>query len=77
MAGRTPEEIRASIEHNRKELGSSLEKLRAEAIQIADWRAQLRAHQRQAVIGAALAGFVLGGGFAALGALTGGGRRRR
>lgn len=73
---RTPEEIRASIERNRQELGTSLYKLRGEVVQLSDWRAQLRAHQQQVVIGAGAAGFVLGGGLAALGALTFGRRRR-
>jgi hypothetical protein len=73
---RTPEEIRASIEHNRLELGSSLERLRVEVVRVTDWRSQLRAHQKQMMIGAGVAGFVIGGGFAALGALTFGRRRR-
>jgi hypothetical protein len=73
---RSPEEIRASIEQNRRELGSSLEQLRVEVGQLMDWRAQLREHQRDAMIGAAAAGFVLGGGIAALGAIVFGGRRR-
>ena len=77
MATRSPEEIRASIEHNRHELGSSLEKLRLEVVKATDWRAQLRRHHRQAVIGAGVAGFVLGGGIAALGALSFGRRRRK
>ena len=77
MPTRTPDEIRASIEQNRQELGTSLEKLRMEVVRVTDWRAQLRRHERQAVIGAAAAGFVLGGGIAALGALAFGGRRRR
>ncbi len=76
MATRTPEEIRASIEQNRRELGTSLMKLRAEVVQLTDWRSQLRAHQQQVMIGAAVAGFVLGGGVAALGALTFGRRQR-
>ncbi len=74
---RTPAEIRASIEQNRQELGSSLEKLRMEVVRVTDWRTQLHTHQRQAMIGAGVAGFVLGGGIAALGALTFGRRRRR
>ena len=41
-----------------------------------DWRAQLRRHQKQVMIGAGVAGFVLGGGLAAVGALTFGRRRR-
>jgi hypothetical protein len=77
MATRTPEEIRASIEQNRHERGTSIEKLRVEVVQLADWRAQLRRHQVPVTIGAAVAGFVLGGGVAALGALTFGRRRRR
>jgi hypothetical protein len=77
MPTRTPDEIRASIEHNRQELGSSLARLRLEVVRVTDWRAQLRSHQRQVVIGAGVAGFVLGGGIAALGALTVGRRRRR
>jgi uncharacterized protein DUF3618 len=77
MATRSPEEIRASIEHNRQELGSSLEKLRREVGELTDWRSQIRQHQRQVLIGAGVAGFVLGGGIAALGALAFGGRRRR
>jgi hypothetical protein len=74
---RTPEEIRASIDQNRTELGTSLEKLRGEVVRLTDWRSQLRAHQQQAMIGAAVAGFVIGGGVAALGALTFGRRKRR
>ena len=74
---RTPEEIRASIEQNRQELGTSLEKLRMEVVRVTDWRGQLRRHERQAVIGAAAAGFVIGGGIAALGALTFGRRGRK
>jgi hypothetical protein len=76
-AARTPDEIRASIEQNRQELGTSIEKLRVEVVRLTDWRAQLRRHQQQAMIGAGVAGFVLGGGIAALGALTFGRRRRR
>ncbi len=77
MPTRSPEEIRVSIEQNRQELGASLEKLRAEVTQLADWRAQLRRYQPQVTIGAAVAGFVIGGGIAAIGALTFGRRRRR
>ena len=74
---RTPEEIRASIEQNRQELGSSLVKLRAEVVELTDWRSQLRRHQQQVMIGAAVSGFVLGGGIAALGSLAFGRRRRK
>jgi uncharacterized membrane protein len=74
---RTPEQIRASIEQNRRELGTSIEKLRVEVVRMTDWRARLRPHQQEATIAAGVAGFVLGGGIAALGALTFGRRRRR
>ena len=74
---RSPEEIRASIEQNRQQLGNSLEKLRLEVGELMDWRDQIRRHQREVLIGAGVAGFVLGGGIAALGALAFGGRRRR
>ena len=77
-AQRSPEEIRASIEQNRKELGTSLEKLRTEVVLLTDWRAQLRPQQEQLMKVAAVSGFVLGGGIAALGGLTfGRGRRKR
>lgn len=71
---RSPEEIRASIERNRQELGSSLATLRHEVVRITDWRAQLRQHRNQIVIAALIAGFVLGGGIAAVGTLVTGGR---
>ena len=74
---RSPEEIRASIEQNRQALGTSLEKLRYEVGELMDWRSQIRRRQRDVLIGAGVAGFVLGGGLAALGALAFGGRRRR
>ena len=74
---RTPEEIRASIEQNRQELGSSIEKLRVEVVRLTDWRSSLRRHEQQAMIAAGVAGFVLGGGIAALGALAFGRRRNR
>jgi hypothetical protein len=77
MPTRTPEEIRASIEQNRQELGQSLERLRGEVTRLTDWRGQLRIHQREAIIGAAVVGFVLGGGLAAVGGLLGGGRRKQ
>jgi hypothetical protein len=77
MPTRSPQEIRASIEANRQELGTSLEKLRQEVVLLTDWRSQIRAHQQQLVIGAAVTGFVLGGGLAAIGALTFGRRRRK
>jgi len=69
VPARTPEQIRASIEANRKELGTSMERLHSEIAELTDWRGQLRKHQKNAVIGAAVAGFVIGGGIAAFGGL--------
>jgi hypothetical protein len=66
MAERSPAEIRASIEANRAELAVSIEKLRGEVVQLTDWRSHLRRHRRTALIGAAVAGFAIGGGIAAL-----------
>jgi hypothetical protein len=77
MATRSPEEIRASIEQNRHELGSAVEKLRVEVVRLTDWRAQLLRYEPQVLVGAGVAGFVLGGGIAAIGALTFGRRKRK
>jgi hypothetical protein len=77
MASRTPEEIRDSIERNRQDLGTAVEHLRVEVVKLTDWRAQLRQVEPQAMIAAGVAGFVLGGGIAAIGALTFGRRRRK
>jgi Protein of unknown function (DUF3618) len=77
MPTRTPEEIRASIEQNRQELGNSLERLRLEVVQLTDWRSQLRRNQTVLTVGAGVAGFVLGGGIAALGGLAFGRRKQR
>jgi hypothetical protein len=69
---RTPEEIRQSIEANRAELGLAVERLRGEVVRATDWRAHLERHKKEALIGAAVTGFVLGGGIAAMtGMLTG------
>ena len=68
-AARTPEQIRASVEANRRELGHAVEKLRGEVAEITDWRKQLRTHQKNVLIGAAVAGFVIGGGLAGVAGL--------
>jgi hypothetical protein len=74
VSTRSPEQIRASIETNRVELGQAVERLRTEVAVITDWRQQIRDHQQQVLIGAAVAGFVIGGGIAGF---TGMFRRRR
>jgi hypothetical protein len=61
---RTPDEIRRSIEANRVELGTAVEQLRGEVVKLTDWRGQLRIHQREVMIGAAAAGFLIAGGIA-------------
>ncbi|HYP47373.1 MAG TPA: DUF3618 domain-containing protein [Thermoleophilaceae bacterium] len=62
---RTPEQIRQSIEATREELAFSVNDLRSKVDEITDWRGQLRRNRQAVLIGAAVAGFVLGGGVAA------------
>ena len=63
---RTTDEIRASIEANRHELAHSLGRLRGELTVATDWRGQIERNKQKVLIGAAVAGFVLGGGIAGL-----------
>jgi len=63
---RSAEEIRRSIEANRADLGLAVEKLRAEVTKVTDWRKQVRKHRKNLLIGAAVAGFVIGGGIGAV-----------
>ena len=66
MAGRrTPEMIRAEIEETRHELAFSVNDLRSKVTELTNWRGQLVRNRRTALIGAAVAGFVIGGGVAA------------
>jgi Protein of unknown function (DUF3618) len=74
---RTPAEIRRSIEANRAELGLAVERLRGEVVRATDWRAHLERHRKEALIGAAVAGFVLGGGVAAMTGMFTGRRKSR
>lgn len=73
-ANRSPEQIRSSIEATREELAFSVNDLRSKVTQLADWRQQLVDNRQIALIGAAAAGFVIGGGVAATLSLL---RRRR
>ncbi len=68
-AARSPEEIRQSIEANRVQLGVAVERLRSEVAEATDWRKKLVLNRQNVLIGAAVAGFVLGGGIAAIGGL--------
>ncbi|MBA2420808.1 MAG: DUF3618 domain-containing protein [Thermoleophilaceae bacterium] len=63
--GRTPEQIRAEIETTRGELGFSVSDLRSKVAELTDWRRQLSENRTPALIGAAAAGFLIGGGVAA------------
>ena len=71
---RSPEEIRRDIEQHRQELGNAVNRLRAEVARATDWRGQIVRHQKEVLIGAAVAGFVIGGGIAVIPRLLG--RRR-
>jgi hypothetical protein len=71
---RTPEQIRASIEVNRRELGLAIERLQGEVAELTNWRKRVAQNQKQILIGAAVAGFLIGGGIAGV---TGIFRRKR
>jgi hypothetical protein len=64
-ASRSPEIIRASIEETRRELAFSVNDLRSKMTEITDWRGQLVRNRQAALVSAAVAGFVIGGGVAA------------
>jgi hypothetical protein len=68
--------IRASIEETRRELAFSVNDLRSKVAELTDWRRQLSENLRTALIGAAVAGFVVGGGVAATFSLLSGRRGR-
>jgi hypothetical protein len=66
MAGRHPAEIRASVQETRRELEFSIGDLKGKIAELTDWRRQLIEHKQQALIGAAVTGFILGGGIAGI-----------
>ena len=74
---RTPEQIRNDIEQHRKELGDAVGRLRGEVQRATDWRSQLVANQQQVMIGAAVAGFVIGGGIAGVTGILRRGTRKK
>jgi hypothetical protein len=76
-ATRSSDDIRRSIETNRVELGVAVERLRGEVTRAADWRGHFQRHRKEVLVGAAVAGFVLGGGIAAMTGLLTGRRRSR
>ena len=61
----SPEMIRASIEETRRELAFSVNDLRSKMTELTNWRGQLIKNRKAALVGAAVAGFVIGGGVAA------------
>ena len=65
MPTRAPEEIRQSIVATRQELAFSVNDLRAKVGELTNWRAQLVRNREAVIVGAAVAGFVIGGGVAA------------
>jgi hypothetical protein len=65
MAERSPEQIRTSIEETRRELAFSVNDLRSKVTQITNWRRQLAENREAVLVGAAVAGFLIGGGVAA------------
>ena len=65
MPARSPEQIRASVETTRQELEFSVNDLQSKVRELTNWRGQLQQHRKQVIIGAAVAGFVIGGGIAA------------
>ena len=62
---RSPEMIRAGIEETRQELAFSVNDLRSKVTELTNWRKQLTENREKALVGAAVAGFLIGGGVAA------------
>jgi Protein of unknown function (DUF3618) len=71
---RSPEQIRNQLEETRRELAFSVNDLRSKVNEITNWRRQLAENREKAIVGAAVAGFLIGGGVAATVSLI---RRRR
>ena len=69
MPERSSADIRASIEETRRELSYSVNDLQAKVKEMTNWRAKLAENQQTAIIVAGVAGFVIGGGIAAIGGL--------
>ena len=59
---RSPEEIRRSVEIARQDLRHSVDRLQLKVAEASDIRSKLRASAQPVLIGAAAAGFLLGGG---------------
>jgi hypothetical protein len=61
MPGRSAAQIRRDIQLQRQDLGHSVEALRGRVAELTDWRRQVREHRSQLIVGAAVAGFAIGG----------------
>ncbi|HKB52084.1 MAG TPA: DUF3618 domain-containing protein [Solirubrobacterales bacterium] len=61
LPGRSSADIRRDIDAQRQDLGHSVEALRGRVAELTDWRRQVREHRSQLIVGAAVAGFALGG----------------
>jgi hypothetical protein len=61
MPGRSAAQIRRDIDVQREDLGQSVEVLRNKVAELTDWRRQIRDHQQELAIGAAVVGFAIGG----------------
>ena len=61
LPGRSAAENRRDIDAHRHDLGRSVEALRGRVTELTDWRRQVREHRRELVVGAAAAGFLIGG----------------
>jgi hypothetical protein len=61
LPGRSAAEIRRDIELQRQDLGRSLVALRGRVAELTDWRRQAREHRSELIVGAAVAGFAIGG----------------
>jgi uncharacterized protein DUF3618 len=58
---RSADQIRRDMVRTRDELSHSVDALRGRVTELTDWRRQVRAHRQQILVGAAVAGFVVGG----------------
>lgn len=61
VPNRSADQIRRDIDLQRRQLGSSVEALRGRVTELTDWRRQVEEHKQQLIVGAAVAGFVIGG----------------
>jgi len=59
--GRSAADIRRDIELQRQDLSRSVVALRGRVAELTDWRRQVREHRSQLIVGAAVAGFAIGG----------------